>query len=251
MSDHEELESSVAALVLGALDPEEADAIRSHIEACPTCREVAGRLRRVVGALPLSVEESAPPPRLRERVLAAAAASGLSRPSGAPVAVRASRPQPRALRTLPFAQFGRRIPIFAVAAVAVVALLAGFLVGQVAFHGPMPPAPSQVARFTMAGHQDMSGSQASVIDLKADGLALVDFRGLPQPGEGRVYEVWLIPKGGNPESVAVFVPDSNGGKVVLVNRSLAGYAVMAVTNEPGPDGSAAPTQQPQLYGNVA
>jgi len=48
----------------------------------------------------------------------------------------------------------------------------------------------------------------------------------------------------------VFVPDSNGGKVVLVNRSLAGYAVMAVTNEPGPDGSAAPTQQPQLYGNV-
>ena len=56
MSDHEELESSVAAWVLGALDPDEAEAIRTHVEACPTCREVAARLRRVVGALPLVVE---------------------------------------------------------------------------------------------------------------------------------------------------------------------------------------------------
>ncbi|HEY0831012.1 MAG TPA: anti-sigma factor [Candidatus Dormibacteraeota bacterium] len=251
MSDHEQLEGSVAAWVLGALEPAEAGAIRSHVEACPTCREVAGRLRRVVGALPLAVEESVPPPRLRERVLAAAAAS--SRPSSAEAAVRKSRPQPGAprLSAPPLVQFGRRIPVYAVAAVAVVALLAGFLVGQVALRGPQPPAPSQVARFTMSGQQGMSGAQANVIDLKADGLALVDFRGLPQPGPGRVYEVWLIPKAGNPVSVAVFVPDGNGGKVVLVNRSLAGYTVMAVTNEPGPDGSASPTQQPQLYGNVA
>jgi len=47
------------------------------------------------------------------------------------------------------------------------------------------------------------------------------------------------------------VPDAGGGKVVLVNRALAGYAVMAVTNEPAPDGSSQPSQQPRLYGNVA
>ncbi len=248
MSDHEELESSVAAWVLGALDPEDAEAIRAHVEACPTCREVAGRLRRVVVALPLAVEESAPPPRLRERVLAAAAAS--RRPSFAPFAVVAQRPPLRAPTSSPLVRSGRRVPVYAAAAIALVTLLAGVLVGEVAFRETQRPAQSQVSRFTMAGHQDMSGAQASVIDLKSDGLTLVDFRGLPQPGAGRVYEVWLIPKGGSPESVSVFVPDSNGGKVVLVNRSLAGYAVMAVTNEPGPDGSAAPTQQPQLYGNV-
>ena len=249
MSDHEELESSVAAWVLGALTPDEAEAIRSHVEGCPTCREVAARLRRVVGAIPLAVEESVPPPRLRERVLAAAAAS--SRPSTTPVAVVPPRPRLQAPGPSPLVRLGRRVPIYAAAAIGVVALLAGVLVGDVAFHGTQKPAPSQVSRFTMSGHQDMSGAQASVIDLKADALTLVDFTGLPQPGAGRVYEVWLIPKGGNPESVAVFVPDSNGGKVVLVNRSLTGYAVMAITNEPGPDGSAAPTQQPQLYGNVA
>src|SRR5437667_1680 len=154
MSDHEEIESSVAAWVLGALDAEEADSVRSHAEGCPTCREVAGRLRRVVGALPLVVD------------------------------------------------------------------------------------------------QDMSGAQASVIDLKTDGLALVDFRGLPPPGGGRVYEVWLIPRQGNPVPAAVFVPDSNGSRVVLVNQSLKGYTLMAVTNEAGPDGAQAPTEPPPLYGSL-
>src|SRR2546430_5119312 len=79
MSDHEEIESSVAAWVLGALDAEEADSVRSHAEGCPTCREVAGRLRRVVGALPLVVDEVSPPTRLRERVLAAAGPSPIAR----------------------------------------------------------------------------------------------------------------------------------------------------------------------------
>ncbi len=247
MSDHEELESSVAAWVLGALDPEEADAIRSHVEACPTCREVAARLRRVVGALPLAVEESTPPPRLRERVLAAAAES--HRASDVPV-TDATVAMRRKRMTPPTARIPARMPMYAVAAVALVALVVGLLIGQ-AYRPAPPPPTSQVARFTLAGHQDMAGAQASVIDLKADGLALVDFRGLPPAGSGRVYEVWLIRSGANPEPVAVFVPDTNGAKVVLVNRSLAGYGVMAVTNEPGPDGSAAPTQQPQLYGNVA
>jgi anti-sigma-K factor RskA len=134
--------------------------------------------------------------------------------------------------------------------VAVIALLAGVVIGQ-AFRSPQAPLPSQVARFTLAGHQDMSGAQATVIDLKSDGVALVDFRGMPALADAKVYELWLIPKGGNPEPVTVFVPDSNGAKMVLVNRSLAGYAVMAVTREPGPEGSPAPTQQPQLYGNLS
>ena len=242
MSDHEDLESSVAAWVLGALDPDEAETIRAHVEGCATCREVSGRLRRVVGALPLVVEESTPPPRLRERVLAAAAAS--RRPSRVPSPMRRKPARSRV------AAVRARIPVYAVAAVAVIALLVGVVIGQ-ASRSPQGPTPSQVARFTLAGHQGMSGAQGTVIDLKSDGVALIDFRGLPVLTGGRVYEVWLIPKAGNPEPAGVFVPDSNGTKVVLVNRSLAGYPVMAVTSEQGPDGSQAPTQQPQLYGNLS
>ncbi len=237
MSDDDEMESSVAAWALGALDAVEADAVRVHVEGCASCREVATRLRRVIGALPLEVEEVAPPARLRERVLTATAAPPrISAPTATPV----RRPS-----TAPAA---RRMSTYALAAVAVVALLIGVLVGQVTLR---TQAPSQSARFTLAGHQDMSGAHASVIDLRSDGVALVDFRGLPPPGSGRVYEVWLIPAKGDPVPAAVFVPDSNGAKVVLVDRSLAGYTVMAVTNEAAPDGSRAPTQQPQLYGNIA
>ncbi|MDQ2942234.1 MAG: zf-HC2 domain-containing protein, partial [Candidatus Dormibacteraeota bacterium] len=75
MSEHEELESSVAAWVLGALDGDEVDVVRTHIEGCPSCRETALRLGRTVGALPLDVEEITPPARLRERILTAAATS--------------------------------------------------------------------------------------------------------------------------------------------------------------------------------
>ncbi|HEX2679719.1 MAG TPA: zf-HC2 domain-containing protein, partial [Candidatus Dormibacteraeota bacterium] len=92
MSDHEELESAIAAWVLGALDPDEAEALRTHVEGCATCTEVAARLRRVVGVLPLAVEEVAPPPRLRERVLDAAAAA--REPKVVPLAVPRRSPQP-------------------------------------------------------------------------------------------------------------------------------------------------------------
>lgn len=248
MSDHEELESSVAAWVLGAVDEAEAEAIRSHVEGCVTCRELAGRLRRVVGALPLGVEELNPPPRLRERVLAGATVSQREAPRAA---VRVRRPEPKQVAVLRAAAAPRRIPSYALAAVALIALLTGVIIGQVALRAPQPPASSQVARFTLAGHQEMAGAQATVIELKSDGLALIDFRGLPPPGSGRVYEVWLIPPKGDPMPAAVFVPDSNGAKVVLVNSSLAGYSNMAVTNEAGPDGARVPTQQPQLYGSVA
>ena len=141
------------------------------------------------------------------------------------------------------------MPAFALAAVALVALLIGVLIGQVTLHSQQP-AP-QVARFTLTGHQDMAAAGATVVDLKNEGVAFVDFRGLPPPGADRVYEVWLVPSKGDPVPAAVFVPDSNGSRVVLISRSLSGYSVMAVTNEPAPDGSSAPTQQPQLYGSVA
>lgn len=241
MSEHEELESSVAAWVLGALEPEDAETLRAHVDGCASCREVADGLRRVVGALPLAVDEVAPPARLRSRVLAAAAAK---RPeAAAPPSVRRPK-QPVLIRP----GLARRMPTYALAAVAVVALLVGVVVGQVALR---PPAQSQVSRFTLSGHEGLAGARATVIDLRSDGLALVDFTGLPAPGPGRVYEVWLIPAGGSPVPAGVFVPDGNGAKVVLISRSVAGYSQVAVTNEAGPDGTSAPTQQPQLYGSVA
>lgn len=246
MSDHEELESNLGAWVLGALEREEADEVQAHVEGCASCRETVARLQRAVGAMPLAVEEVAPPARLRERVLAAAAAS-----SGSTVAPpsRVRKKVTTPARGNPFAPLFNRLPVYAAAAAVIVALVAGVAVGDLAGRQATPP--SQVARFTLGGHQSLAGATATVIDLKTDGLALVDFSGLPALGQGRVYEVWLITSGGRADPAGVFVPDSNGSKVVLVNRALQGYAQMAITDEAGPDGTQAPTQNPQLYGSVA
>src|SRR2546428_3721738 len=84
MSDHEEMESSVAALVLGALEADEIESVRLHVEGCASCQQAVARMRRAAAALPLEVEEVSPPPRLRERIYVAAAAARASTMPSAP-----------------------------------------------------------------------------------------------------------------------------------------------------------------------
>jgi anti-sigma-K factor RskA len=248
MSEHEELESSVAAWVLGALEADEADVVRTHVETCPTCRETALRLGRAIGEVPLNVDEITPPARLRERILSAAATSrgtatataGLRASTKEPVRT----PRPQTLSGRP----RRTMAAYAAAAAVVLALVVGLVAGDVIGRGA--PASTPVVRSALVGHQGLAGARASVIDLKSDGVALVDFSGLSQLDSGRVYEVWLITAGGRADPAGVFVPDSNGSKFVLVSRSLAGYTEMAITSEVGPAGALAPTQKPELYGNL-
>jgi len=249
MSEHEELEDSVAAWVLGALDAGEADIVRIHVEGCPTCQETAVRLRRIVGMLPLEVDDITPPAGLRERILAAAADTrdATTAPDRARTGVKLDRPRQRR-ETLSRNRLGK-MPVYAAAAAVLLALLVGVAAGDVI--GRSPPGSTQVVRTALVGHEGLAGARASVIDLRSDGVALVDFTGLPQLDSGKVYEIWLITSAGAADPAGVFVPDSNGSKFVLVGKSLAGYKQMAITSEAGPAGTLAPTQQPQLYGNLA
>ncbi|HEX9100230.1 MAG TPA: anti-sigma factor [Candidatus Dormibacteraeota bacterium] len=249
MSDHEELESTVAAWVLGALEADEAASIRVHVEGCATCQQTAARLRRAAAALPLEVEEVSPPPRLRERVYVAAAAARASTVPSAP-ARRRVVPARRGWKPTASIPFGRLQALVAAATV-VVALLIGLAAGNVVGRNSVPPAPVQVARYHLVGHGTLAGARGTVINLKVEGVALVDFSGLPPLAKGKVYQLWLITPGGHPDSGAVFVPDSNGGKVVLVGLPLTGYSQMAVTAEDAPNGSPTPSQQPELSGPLS
>ena len=96
----------------------------------------------------------------------------------------------------------------------------------------------------------MSSSSAQVIELRSEGVTFVTFSHLPSLPDNTVYEIWLIKEGSQPVAAAVFVPDSDGSKTVLLSRSLSGYSTMAVTAEAAPDGASAPTQQPQLFGSL-
>jgi len=140
------------------------------------------------------------------------------------------------------------MPVYAAAAAVLLALLVGVAAGDVI--GRSTPGSTQVVRTALVGHEGLAGARASVIDLRSDGVALVDFTGLPQLDSGKVYEIWLITSAGAADPAGVFVPDSNGGKVVLVGLPLTGYTQMAVTAEDAPNGSPTPSQPPELYGNL-
>ncbi len=246
MSEHEEIENLIAAWVLGATSPDESQKVAAHLDSCTSCRTAVARFRRIIDVVPLAVEEVEPPAGLRQRILAIAAEAprAAAAPAGSVV------PISRRRRRITVPRFGR-VPLSAAAAMVLVALTAGLVVGDIASRSNPPAPPTQVARFSLTGHDSMAGARASVVDSKSDGIAFVDFSGLPALPPGKVYELWLIGASNRVDAAGVFVADSNGNRTVVVSRPLAGYTTMAVTTEQGPDGVAAPTQQPQLAGSIA
>ena len=249
IADHDEIENSLPAYLLGIAEPEESELVRGHLEGCSSCRQFARRMQRALGSLPLAVEPASPPSRLRERILAAAAGS---------TSVASSPPRPKGVFRLPQPRGGnwlRPAPGIraAVAAAAIVAfaLGGGLGLGLGRIMTPTSPQPATaVAQYSLSGSGTMAGAQGRVYELRQQGLTLVQFTGLPRLGPGRIFELWLISKDGQPAPGAVFVADSEGGQVLVLARSLAGLNALAVTEEVGPNGTQAPTQQPQLVGSV-
>jgi anti-sigma-K factor RskA len=73
---------------------------------------------------------------------------------------------------------------------------------------------------------------------------------LPAAGQGKTYEMWVIPKGGAPRPAGLF--QSDGARAVHILNGpidLATLGVVAVTVEPEA-GSAAPTTQPIIAAPV-
>jgi anti-sigma-K factor RskA len=60
------------AYALHALDADEREAFEAHLAQCERCRQELAVLQESAGALAWAVESPAPPPALRERILAAA-----------------------------------------------------------------------------------------------------------------------------------------------------------------------------------
>ncbi len=247
--DHEEIEDLLAAFVLGTTDPEEDALVREHLEGCSTCTSAVQRLRRALGAVPLAAETVAPPERLRQQILAAAGAS--REPEiAAPRTARVLRLRSLGTRLRPAGAGWRSAVAAAAAAIVAFALGAGLGLGVGRTIAP-PPAPSAgVAQYSLSGSGAMSGAQGRVFELKQQGLTLVEFSNLPELEAGKVYELWLIPSQGQPVPGGVFKPDPGGSHVVVLARNLHGLTALAITAEVGPNGTSAPSEQPQLIGKV-
>lgn len=245
MADHDRMEEIVAAYVLGACDEDERERAQAHIVACPICRETARRLSLAANALPLATDEVRPPDRLRARILTLAAATppGQARPEGEPPARIVPLPRPPA--TSVSRPRRRRFPAYWAAVAALVVGLVGLGAWNVVLNSRLNAPP---ARYAMVGTGTMAGASGTVTASNQQAVVLLS--GMPPLPAGRVYELWLIDASGKAASAGVFTPTADGTARVGIDRPLDDVQVVAVTQEAGPQGVGAPTQKPELAGQL-
>src|SRR5438105_4902346 len=218
MSDHPELEELVAAYVLGAAEPEEAETIRTHLAGCAECRQLAARLRHAVDVLPMAIELEQPPARLKAGILAAARDSDRGQPQPSVsnrsprrtrwTGLRGSRSAPISLR-----------PVQLVLAAALV-LVVGLGGWNLWLLSQLSRSQDHVAKISLSGSGQLLCATANVVDFRDQGVALVSFYRLPQLSADRVYELWLISPSGQPESAGVFRPELDGSKTLVIVNDL-------------------------------
>ena len=228
--DHEQWTDSLGAWLLGSLPEDEAAGFKRHLEECAVCREDAAGLRVAVDALPASVPPHAPPPALRERIMAVVEREAELLQAAGP---ESDRPQARRRRRPSWLSGPTLRPALALG---LVALAIGF-VGAQALRGGPDKITAQV----------QSGGRAT-LEVQ-DGRGRLVAKNLPDPPNGRVYQVWLDKGGKTPEPTTVLFTTSRDGSAIADVPSLDGVRRVMVTDEPN-GGSRAPTGKVLLTASV-
>src|SRR5919108_1341266 len=208
MPDHLAPHPDLAGYVLGALNPEEAEAFERHLAGCDACRAEVEELRGLPGLLDQAAPPVEVPPGLRERTFAAVERAAAD---------------------------GRRWPLLRLAAVAaalVVALVGGVVVSQLGDRGQavelaLAAAPGHAGRATAKLRQGGDGVQ---VDMEVSGLA---------PNQGAsVYECWFVGPGDTLErpnrvSAGTFRVGADGRATLRMHSAadLRRFPVMGVTLE--------------------
>lgn len=267
-----------------ALDEHETAQFEAHLHTCPECTQIVSEMRSVVAALPLTVPLVEPPADLKQRMFDRihALESLQSSPRAVEPAVVAS-PRPRQSWRGFFSNFsGGGFAVGAALASLVLLLVTGGMVlqqrSQIAdLQGQL--AEQQRAQTVAATrHQEqiaqlqgqlaqreavqalVNAPDGQVVQMEQRGMevklfadpnserAYIVINGLPDPGKGRDYQIWLSPDGENmqPVSVGVF-PDNSGRWLLEADKPLSSYRWIGLTEEPE-GGSPKPTSKPLMGG---
>ena len=213
---------------------DELGGFEAHLSECPACRDEVDRLRVAADALPVSVPLVPPPPALKNRIMAVVEAEAELLASAGPAARPARPEQPARERRSWFGWLSR--PAVALACALVLLVGGGVIGGLIAGGG-------EETRTLSA----QTAPEGAKVDLKIgdEGATLVA-TGMPEPPEGRVYQVWTLKPGGKPvPTTALWTPRADGSADVAVPGSLDGVQSVLVSAEP-PGGSPAPTTTPVI-----
>lgn len=206
-----EIHGAVGAYVMNALDGAELDEFETHLADCATCQREVVEFRETASELSL-LSRTAPPPALKESVMAAIAGVRVLPPEdGAgdpePVPGVAEAVPRRALDELPVEPVDElaarrqrrttRMLSLAVAAVTIVALVLG---GWVVSLSQRPPVASATAETELLRAPDLKaytidlkdGGKATFIASKSLNKAMFSSGDLPALKEDKTYQLWTL-----------------------------------------------------------
>lgn len=246
----------VGPYVLDALSPEETLDFETHLATCSPCRLEVAELRRVVDVLPLAVDLIEPPASLRDRIVA----NLESEPAPAPTRLGVipgglEKPAPRGRSSWR----GRTAGLGLIAAVLIGALGVRDVQLQhqvnnqqgVAFQTDIVNAVAGGARVSpLPGRGIDRTASAALVQPRGNQPAYLVVTGLSAPPPNRVYQLWLMNGVRAPKSVRVFTVSGTDTQIVKLPLATRGFRQSAVTVEPSPNGSPAPTSGPILIGSL-
>jgi anti-sigma-K factor RskA len=220
MINHDRWADAAGAYVLDAMTPSEREDFERHLATCPACREDVDELRPAAEALPMASPPVLPPPALKDRIMAEVEREAAVLSQAGPEADRPAVARPRRRFRLPPLTGWRLAPV--AAALLIVGALGGALL-------------------TGGGTKSYPAGPNAEIEVSGDKATLVAENMSPPP-EGRVYEVWVVPKGEDtPQPTNVlFTPRGDGSAEAAIPGSADDIAQVLVSDEP-PGGSEEPT----------
>jgi anti-sigma-K factor RskA len=200
-----------AAYALDALEPEKRRAFEAHLESCESCREELAAFASTTEALAVAASGPAPPPELRDRILATA------------------RAEPQVV--VPFERRrSRSVPVLAAAAAvaAVLALAVGLWAMRLSDDLDEARSALEILQDPDARTVPLrTGTGRLVVD--PDGRAVLVVGGLEPAPDGKTYEVWVV-EGDTPVPAGLFA-GGDAAEVVGVEGTVDDGDVVAVTVE--------------------
>ena len=221
----EHVDELIAGQALYALSPEDEERVALHVAECDSCRRQLREAEALAASLAYAVPAAAPPPDLRERVLAAVEPVVEAAPAAAAPAPAWSRPARRS-------RWWPRVSAVAVPVLA--AAVVGLVIWNVSLHSDLSGLHSKL-------YHGQAGNLRGVgnVIVAHNGNATLYASIAPAP-PGKTYEAWVI-RGKVALPAGIF---RGGGTVNLqLTQSARPGDVIAVTVEPA-GGTKAPTTAP-------
>jgi anti-sigma-K factor RskA len=233
----EHCQDQLGAYLLGACLPGEAERVAAHLAACRQCGREAERLSASREALLGDVAVASPGPQVKHNVMARVRSDAALFDAARR---READPAPARRRWIwGRSRFRAPVPVAAMACALLLAGVGGALLSSLGTE----PREGRVFAAQIMGPQRIGTAGALHVEGERAWLRV---RGLPQPGRGRVYQVWIRHNREAPRpSGATFTVDARGAGRADMPGDMTGVDQVLVTSEPA-GGSPLPTRVPVL-----